>query len=293
MGTNVRIAPSKPVCYSNSVLTPKAIGRRPLDFATIKLEKENHIATLTLNRPDRANSVNQQMMLELNQALADVAQDDSLRVLVFTGAGTKAFCGGGDIADDKIYAEWDMEMMRKWVRKTVHGITEKLWNMPIPTIASINGLAVGGGFDWPCACDIRIGCEKTRFKAAQIATALVPDSGACYLLPRLVGMSRALEILYTGDWVDAEQALRIGLLSKVVPSQDLPKETKSLAERIAKSPPIVTRFVKQLAYKGLNTDLATNLDLTAAATAMTMFTKDHEEGVAAWLEKREPVYRGK
>ncbi|MBT4512793.1 MAG: enoyl-CoA hydratase [Chloroflexi bacterium] len=264
-----------------------------MDFETIKLEKENNIATLTLNRPDRANSVNQQMMKELNTALADVAQDDDLRVLVFTGAGTKAFCGGGDIADDDVYADWNMEQMRKWVRKVVHGITEKLWNMPIPTIASINGLAVGGGFDWPCACDIRIGCDKSRFMAAQIATALVPDSGACYLLPRIVGLSNALDILYTGRWVSAEESLEIGLLSKVVSSDDLQQETRKLAESIAKSSPIVTRFVKQLVYKGLGTDLSTNLDLTAAATAMTMFTKDHEEGVAAWLEKREPVYKGK
>lgn len=263
-----------------------------MDFETITLTKENKIATLMFNRPDRANSVNQKMMLELNEALADIAQDDDLRVLILTGAGEKAFCGGGDIADDEIYAEWDMEQMRKWVRKVVHGITEKLWNMPIPTIAAINGLAVGGGFDWPCACDIRIGCEKTRFMAAQIKTALVPDSGACYLLPRLVGVSNALEILYTGDWVDADHALKIGLLSKVVPSQDLQRETRLLAEKIAASPPIVTRFVKQLVYKGLNSDLSTNLDFTAAATAMTMFTKDHEEGVAAWLEKREPEYRG-
>lgn len=264
-----------------------------MDFVTIQLTKSDHIATLTLNRPDRANSVNQQMMLELNAALNDIAQDDDLRVMILTGAGNKAFCGGGDIADDKIYADWDMERMRKWVRKVVHGITEKLWNMPIPTIAAINGMAVGGGFDWPCACDIRIGCEKTRFMAAQVKTALVPDSGACYLLPRIVGTSKALEILYTGDWVDAEQALRIGLLSKLVPSEDLQKEARALAERIAKSPPIVTRFVKQLVYKGLTSDLATNLDFTAAATAMTMFTKDHEEGVAAWLEKREPKYQGK
>ncbi len=264
-----------------------------MDFETIKLEKENNIATLTLNRPDRANSVNQQMMKEINAALTDVTHDDDLRVLVFTGAGTKAFCGGGDIADDDVYADWNMEQMRKWVRKVVHGITEKLWNMPIPTIASINGLAVGGGFDWPCACDIRIGCDKTRFMAAQIATALVPDSGACYLLPRIVGLSNALDILYTGRWVSAEESLEIGLLSKVVPSDDLQQETRKLAESIAKSPPIVTRFVKQLVYKGLGTDLSTNLDLTAAATAMTMFTKDHEEGVAAWLEKREPVYKGK
>ena len=255
--------------------------------------REPGIAWFQFNTPERLNGMTTRIKRDLIEAVTQAQMDNAVRVLVFTGAGSKAFCGGGDITDDEIYADWDMEQMRKWVRKVVHGITEKLYNMPIPTIASINGLAVGGGFDWPCACDIRIGCEKTRFMAAQIATAIVPDSGACYLLPRIVGVSTALDILYTGRWVSSEEALRIGLLSKVVTSEDLQKETRTLAEQIAKSPPIVTRFVKQLVYKGLQTDLPASLDMTAAATAMTMFTKDHEEGVKAWMEKREPKYKGK
>ena len=262
-------------------------------FETIKLEKTDYIATLTLNRPDRANSVNWKMMEELNAALDDAAMDENLRVLVITGSGDKAFCGGGDIADEDMYAAWDMEKMRKWVRKTACSITEKISNMPIPTIASINGIAVGGGFDWSCAADIRIGCEKTRFMSAQIKTALVPDSGACYLLPRIIRLDKALEILYTGDWISAEEAFNLGILSKLVSAEDLENETRALADKIAKSPPIVTRFVKQLVYKGLDSDLPTALEMTAAMTAMTMFTHDHEEGVAAWMEKREPNYEGK
>ena len=264
-----------------------------MDFETIKLEKADHIATLTLNRPDRANSVNWKMMEELNIALDDVALDESLRVLIITGAGDKAFCGGGDIADEDMYATFDMEKMRKWVRKTACSITEKIRNMPIPTIAAVNGIAVGGGFDWSCAADFRIGCEKTRFMSAQIKTGLVPDSGACYLLPRIIRLDKALELLYTGDWIGAEDAFNLGILSKLVPAEAFEKETMDLAQRIAKSPPIVTRYVKQLVYKGLDSDLAGALELTAAMTAMTMFTKDHEEGVKAWMEKREPKYEGK
>ncbi|MDY6912504.1 MAG: enoyl-CoA hydratase/isomerase family protein [Chloroflexota bacterium] len=263
-----------------------------MNFDTILLEKENHIATLTFNRPDKANSINQHMTMEINTALEDVANDADLRVLILTGAGDKAFSGGGDIADEQLYATWDAERMRKWMREAVQGVSEKLFNMPIPTIASVNGVAAGGGFDWPCACDIRIGCEKTRFLSAQIKTGVVPDAGACYFLPRLVGLSNTLEILYTADWVTAEKALEIGLLTKLVSSADLRAETKALAEKIAKAPPIVTRLVKQVVHAGLNTDLATNLDFTATAAAMTIFTKDHEEGVAAWLEKRDPVYKG-
>ncbi len=264
-----------------------------MDFETIKLEKADHIATLTLNRPDRANSVNWKMMEELNAALDDVALDETLRVLIITGSGDKAFCGGGDIADEDMYATFDMEKMRKWVRKTACSITEKIRNMPMPTIAAINGIAVGGGFDWSCAADIRIGCEKTRFMSAQIKTGLVPDSGACYLLPRIIRLDKALELLYTGDWINSDEAFKLGILSKLVPSEDFEKEVRGLAEKIAKSPPIVTRYVKQLVYKGLDSDLPTALEMTAAMTAMTMFTKDHEEGVAAWMEKREPKYEGK
>jgi len=264
-----------------------------VDFETIKLEKADYIATLTLNRPDRANSVNWKMMEELNVALDDIALDENLRVLIITGSGDKAFCGGGDIADEDMYATFDMEKMRKWVRKTACSITEKIRNMPIPTIAAVNGIAVGGGFDWSCAADIRVGCEKSRFMSAQIKTGLVPDSGACYLLPRIIRLDKALELLYTGDWILAEDALNLGILSKLVPSETFRKETMDLAQRIAKSPPIVTRYVKQLVYKGLDSDLSGALEMTAAMTAMTMFTKDHEEGVAAWMEKREPKYEGK
>jgi len=263
-----------------------------MDFVTIALKKEDHIATLTLNRPERANAVNRQMMEELIVALDDIAGDDDMRVLIFTSTG-RAFCGGGDIADEDTYLSWDAERMRKHIRNQVQGVTERICNLPIPSIAMVDGVAVGGGFDWACACDFRIGSEKARFMSAQIKTAVVPDSGACYLLPRLVGLSNALEILYTGDWVEAEEAARIGLLSKLVPTADLEKETKNLANRIAKGPPIVTRFVKQLVYKGLNSDLATALEMTATCTAMTLFTRDHEEGISAWKEKREAVYQGK
>jgi len=264
-----------------------------VDFETIKFETSDHIATLTLNRPERANSVNWKMMEELNAALEIAAGDESLRVLVITGAGAKAFCGGGDIADEDMYAGWDMEKMRKWVRKTACSITERIRNMPVPTIAAINGIAVGGGFDWSCAADIRIGCERTRFMSAQIKTAIVPDSGACYLLPRLIRLDRALEILYTGDWIGSHEAFDLGILTRLVGSEDLEKETRDLAEKIAKSPPIVTRYVKQLVYRGLDSDLSAALEMTAAMTAMTMFTRDHEEGVAAWKEKRDPSYEGR
>lgn len=263
-----------------------------MDFETISYETADHIGTLVLNRPDRANSVNWKMMEELNVALEAAAQDASLRVLIITGAGDKAFCGGGDIADEDMYAEWDMEKMRKWVRKTACAITERIRLMPVPTIAAINGIAVGGGFDWSCAADIRIGCEKTRFMPAQIKTALVPDSGACYLLPRIMRLDKALEILYTGDWITAEEAYDLGILTKLVSAESLTDETLALAQKIASSPPIVTRYVKQLVYRGLDSDLSTALEMTAAMTAMTMFTHDHEEGVAAWKEKRAPDYKG-
>jgi 2-(1,2-epoxy-1,2-dihydrophenyl)acetyl-CoA isomerase len=164
--------------------------------------------------------------------------------------------------------------------------------MEIPTIAMVNGFAVGGGFDYACACDIRIGSEKARFGSAFIGVGLVPETGGGYLLPRIVGLSKALEILYTGKWVGAEEAERIGLLNKLVPADKLEWETMELARQLAKAAPIAIGMTKQLVYRGLETDLDTALQMSAAYQAIVTFSEDHHEGVAAWREKREPVYRG-
>jgi len=266
-----------------------------MDFETIILKKEEAIATITLNCPDKGNSLNSKMLDELIVALDEVGRDKDIRVMILTGAG-QGFCGGGDVSEmgeGGIYFQVEPERMRQLIRQSAQKITLNLRGLEIPTIAMVNGFAVGGGFDYACACDVRIGSEKARFFSAFNNMALVPETGGHYLLPRIVGLCKAMEILYTGKWVDAKEAERIGLLNKLVPADELEKETLEMARQIAKLPPITTRMTKHLVNKGLESDLETALDMAAAYQAITMTSEDYSEAVVAWQEKREPVFKGR
>jgi len=266
-----------------------------MEFETIILKKEEGIATITLNRPDKGNSLNSKMLDELIMALDEVGRDKDIRVMILTGAG-QGFCGGGDVGElgkGSVYSQVEPERMRQIIRQVVQNITLNLRGLEIPTIAMVNGFAVGGGFDYACACDLRIGSEKARFFSAFNNMALVPETGGHYLLPRIVGVSKAMEILYTGKWVDAKEAERIGLLNKLVPADDLEKETLEMARQIAKLPPITMKMTKDLVNKALESDLGTALGIAAAYQAITMTSEDYHEGVVAWQEKREPVFKGK
>lgn len=256
----------------------------------VLVRHEDGVVTITLNRPEKANALNLQMTQELRSAVQGVAQDDLARVLVLTGAG-RIFMGGGDVAEDKSYREMDQETYREWMRSQVHPITRGLRQLPIPTIAMVNGAAVGGGFDWALACDIRIGSENARFCNAFIRVGLVPETGMAHLLPQIVGLGRALHILFSGDFVEAAEAERIGLLSRVVPAADLEKETMALAHKLAQAPALAAKLTKTLAYHGLVTNLDTALEMAATFQAQAMFSQEHIEGVTAFLEKRAPVYR--
>jgi enoyl-CoA hydratase/carnithine racemase len=266
-----------------------------MDFETIILKREEGIATIILNRSEKGNALNGQMFDELAVAFNEVARDKELRVLILTGAG-KGFCGGGDtseMGEGGTYSQVEPEEMRQIISQVAQSITRTLQRLEIPTIAMVNGFAVGSGFDYACACDIRIGSENARFSNAYIRVGLAPETGGGYLLPRVVGLSKAFEILYTGKWVDAKEAERVGLLNKLVPAEDLEKETMKLARQLAKAPPIAIRLTKQLVNKGLGTDLETALEMAAAYQAIVMTSEDYREGVAAWQEKREAVYRGR
>ena len=191
-------------------------GRTALTYQTIILDKKDHVARITLNRPERLNALNRQMFAELNSALEDVASDREMRVLALTGAG-RAFCASADIKEerqegDRLLGYMEPNEIYQFIRSGPQGITLKLHQMDIPTIAVVNGLAIGDGFDFVLACDIRIGCERSRFMNAFLQMGLVSNTGATWLYPRALGVSKALELLYTGDWLEAEDALRLGVL---------------------------------------------------------------------------------
>lgn len=267
-----------------------------MNYTTILLEKRDHIATLTMNRPEKLNAINETMFSELNHALDDVTRDDDVRVLIFTGAG-KAFTASTDIREtnqggDRLLSHMSEYEMFDFIRKFPQQISLKLQKMPKPTIAMVNGIAVADGVDWVMACDIRIGGEAARFMNAFVQLALVSNTGSTWFYPRALGLNKALEFLYTGDWIDAKEALRLGLLNSVFPADQLARETMSLAQRIAARAPIANRLVKEMVYRGLTQTLDDHLLSAAYAEAFTLTTKDHKEALAAFLAKRTSKFTG-
>jgi enoyl-CoA hydratase/carnithine racemase len=269
-----------------------------MDFATILLKKEDWIATITLNRPDRLNAVTSKMAHELLAAIEDVDKDDEVRVLVLTGAG-RGFCAGADVGgmtggtQEGMGTARSAEEMRRYHSRVVGRICLGLQKLQKPTIAMVNGIAVGGGFDMALACDMRIGSKNTRFRNAFVKIGLFPGWGGTWLYPRVMGLAKALEYLFTGDFLEAEEAEKIGVLNKLVPSEDLERETMGLARKIAQGPPIAIRLMKLQAYKGLQMDLETALEMAAACETITLTSEDHKEGVAAFREKREAQFKGR
>ncbi len=267
-----------------------------MQYETILLDKRDHIATLTLNRPDVLNAINAQMFRELTSALEEVAQDSDIRVLVLTGAG-RAFTAATDIKEergttDRLLGDMTDHEIWNYIRTYPQQVTLSLQNMPKPTIAMVNGFAVADGFDWALACDLRVGSEKARFMNAFLQMGLVSNTGATWLYPRALGTGKALELLYTGDWLDADEAFRLGVLNKLVSSEKLEEETMGLARKIASKPPIPNRLVKEMVYKGLRQTLDEHLLGAAYAETFTLTTKDHKEALAAFLSQREPTYTG-
>lgn len=264
----------------------------------VDVDSVSAVATITLNRPSRRNALNQHMLSALDAAVARLAADDSVRVIVLTGAGN-SFCSGVD-TDELVGGtntgphtpgSGGAEALRQGFSLS-HRIILSLFNVEKPVIAAIDGPAVGAGLDLACACDLRIASPTARFSAAYIKVGLFPGYGGVWFYPRLFGMSRAAEMMLTGDFLSAEQALEAGFLNRLVPQQDLQKEAESLAARIAAGPPIAVRLAKTMMHRSLGVDLATSLDMSAAAESITLSSADHAEGMAAARDKRKPKYRG-
>ena len=266
-------------------------------YKYVLLNKENHIATLTLNRPERLNALGQFVNKEIEAAIKEVGQDDDVRVLVVTGAG-RAFCAGGDFKGGEgtpaSYAtgkQRPSELARA-VRAYTRGIAWSLQNLEIPTIAMVNGVAVGAGFDIALACDMRVGCENSRFKVAWTARALTTAFGTTWFLPRIVGLGVANDLIFTARMVESQEAFQLHILNRLIPAKDLQRETMALAESLAKGPPLALRQSKINIYKGLEMDLDTALALLASAQSQLFLTDDFVEATKAFQEKREPVFKG-
>lgn len=269
-----------------------------MKFEAIKLVKENQMATLTLNRPDRRNALNRQMMKELAEAIGNVSEDDEIRVMILTGAG-KAFCAGADIdimsggGEEEEFGEQDVETLRRsFAFRVAKKIILGLHQMEKPTIAMINGACVGAGLDLALACDLKIASDKAKFMCGFVKIGLFPGFGATWLYPRAMGLAKGLEMLFTGDTLTATEAREIGMVNKLSPPEELESTTLAMAKKIAAGPPIAIRLMKSQVYKALGTGLDTALDEAAFCESVTLASKDHIEGITALREKRAPSFKG-
>ena len=267
-----------------------------MSFETIIFDKEDYIGRITLNRPDRFNALNDKMYDELIEVLDEIDDDEDVRVLIITGAG-KAFCAGADVTGDEdsetIIDGGSVKHVQHYLRTGCQKVTRLIQGIPQPTISMVNGVAVGGGFEIACACDIRIGSEKARFMNAFIKIGLFPDMGGTWLIPRIVGINRALEILYTGDPVDAETAEKIGLLNKMAKAEDLEKETMKMAAKIAAGPPLGMALTKMQVYKGQSMDWDSALEVEAACMTTLINSEDYKNAIQAFRDNKKPTFSGR
>lgn len=256
---------------------------------TLKFEKKDNIGILTINRPDKLNAISNELTSELRSLLEKLEKDENLRVLIITGAGDKAFVAGADI---KELVDRDARIGRQ-VSRERQEIFARVENLPFPVIAAVNGYALGGGLELALACNIRLCSETAQFGAPEVKLGIIPGDGGTQRLPRLVGLGRAMEMILTGDFIDAQEAYRIGLVNKVLSAEELMDKTMELAQKIASRPPLAIRYAKEAVNRSQEGDAASGYSLESYLHALTCTTEDKQEGVAAFLEKRKGNFKGK
>lgn len=255
-------------------------------------EQDGPLVTLTMNQPEQRNPLSgNSAVTEFLAAIDRIHDDRRVRCVIITGNGP-SFSAGGDIREMKRQAspEVSEEELRQWYRRGIQRLTLTLFDLEVPVIAAVNGHAIGAGLDLACMCDIRIASEKAKFSEAFIKLGIVPGDGGAWLLPRIVGMSRAAELALTGDMIDAQQALAWNLVSRVVPHEELLPTARELAGRITQHAPHAVRMTKRLLREGLHSRLDALLELSAVFQAVSHKTADHSEAVNAFLEKRAPKF---
>ena len=262
-----------------------------MEFENIVYALEEGVATITMNQPDRRNALSLEMAEEIREAVRSTAAREEARVLVLTGTGT-AFCGGGDV-----------KSMAEGATLPVHETRERILayyrtalcvrDLEIPTIASLNGHAIGAGLTLALACDLRLAAQGAKMGATFVQIGLHPGMGTTYFLPRAVGLARACELVFTAKVIDAGEAERIGLINQAVPAEELEERTRALARSIAQGPAVAIRMAKRALYQGVENDLESALQLEAFAQSACAQTEDVREGIEAFIQKREPHFKGR
>jgi enoyl-CoA hydratase len=255
---------------------------------TILIETANRVATVTVNRPDKRNALNAPTRQAFIEALDALERDDSVRAVIVTGAGDKAFIAGADIAEFE--GRRPVDQFRVMRERSVYDVADAF---PKPIIAAINGFCLGGGCELAMACDIRLAADTAKLGQPEVNLGILPGGGGTQRLPRLVGLGAAYRLLYTGDLIDATEALRIGLVDAVVPVSDLMPQARALAEKIAAKSPVALRLIKEAVRASVRTPLDEGVRHEATLFGLAFSSEDKAEGVAAFLAKRAPEFTGK
>ncbi len=261
-----------------------------MSYSNIILETDGPIATLTVNRPNALNALDALTFDEIEAAVTEVGNDESVRVLIVTGSGEKAFVAGADIPSLR-----ELESADEGAKLSRRGqeVFDGVEGLEKPVIAAINGFALGGGLEFAMSCDLRIAADTAKMGLPEINLGLLPGYGGSQRLPRLVGAGRAKKIMYTGEFVDAAEALRIGLVEEVVPASELMATALALAEKLATKAPVAMALAKRAVNEGLESDLDRGNLFEASLFGIACGTADRVEGTSAFLEKRKPVWKGR
>jgi enoyl-CoA hydratase len=257
-------------------------------FENLLLERDGAVATIILNRPQVLNALNGATLDELQRAALDLTTDADIRAVIVTGAGEKSFVAGADIKELAALRPGDS---REYARRGQRAF-DALEQMGKPVIAAINGFALGGGCELAMACTFRLAADRARLGQPEIGLGLIPGFAGTQRLPRLVGRAAALDLLLTGRQIDAQEALRLGLVHRVVPAAELKAAARAFATELAAKPPLAVRYILESVRQGLEMPLAGGQALEAALFGLVGASEDRREGTTAFLEKRTPVFRG-
>jgi len=263
-----------------------------MEYQDMLYKKEEGIAVITMNRPDKRNALSPALFEGIFRAIDDAAGDDEVKVIVITGTG-EAFCSGADVkamAEGALTREPPKTENAPRIRRAPFAM--QFQECPKPIIAAMNGVAVGVGLDLALSCDIRIASDRARFTVGYVRRGMVPAAGSAYFLPRLLGIDKALKVIWTSEMIDAAEAERLGLVTMVVPHEELESATMELAEKIVKNPTLAVQSSKRAVYEGLSTNLETSLEFTMNVRQGLLRTEDFKESATAFVEKREPTFRG-
>ena len=258
-----------------------------MSYQEVRYEVDGPMALVTINRPEKHNAISLATLRELQQAVAEAGASETVKVITLTGAGGRSFASGSDLAE---VLDRDLQ---KALEPIVQGLADQLERTPKPTIAAIDGICMGGGLEVALGCDLRIATQRSRFATPEGKLGIIPGGGATARLPRLVGKGWAMEMMLMGEPIDAERALSIGLVTRLVEAQDLIPEARRMADHLAGFAPFVPRTMKAMVHFGMEASMAGALMLEKYAQGALVQTQDKQEGISAFLGKRKPTFKGR